>query len=52
MAIQRMDRVGVVVDGLESATAFVAELGMELNSYLMCYLPGPGGIADRRDVKV
>jgi catechol 2,3-dioxygenase-like lactoylglutathione lyase family enzyme len=28
--IQRMDNVGVVVDDLEAATAFFAELGMEL----------------------
>jgi catechol 2,3-dioxygenase-like lactoylglutathione lyase family enzyme len=30
MAIQRMDHVGVVVGDLEAATAFFAELGMEL----------------------
>jgi catechol 2,3-dioxygenase-like lactoylglutathione lyase family enzyme len=30
MALQRMDHVGVVVDDLEGATAFFAELGMEL----------------------
>jgi catechol 2,3-dioxygenase-like lactoylglutathione lyase family enzyme len=30
MTIQRMDNVGVVVDDLEAATAFFAELGMEL----------------------
>jgi len=30
MAIQRMDHVGVVVDDLEAATAFFAELGTEL----------------------
>ena len=30
MTIQRMDHVGVVVDDLEAATAFFAELGMEL----------------------
>ena len=30
MTIQRMDHVGVVVDDLEPATAFFAELGMEL----------------------
>jgi catechol 2,3-dioxygenase-like lactoylglutathione lyase family enzyme len=30
MAIQRMDHVSVVVDDLEAATAFFAELGMEL----------------------
>src|SRR3954468_23249086 len=30
MAIQRMDNVLIVVDDLEAATAFFAELGMEL----------------------
>ena len=30
MAIQRMDNVGIVVDDLEAAIAFFAELGMEL----------------------
>jgi catechol 2,3-dioxygenase-like lactoylglutathione lyase family enzyme len=30
VAIQRMDHVGVVVEDLEAATAFFAELGMEL----------------------
>jgi catechol 2,3-dioxygenase-like lactoylglutathione lyase family enzyme len=30
VALQRMDHVGVVVEDLEAATAFFAELGMEL----------------------
>lgn len=30
MAVQRMDNVGIVVDDLEAAIAFFAELGMEL----------------------
>ena len=30
MTIQRMDHVGIVVDDLEAAVAFFAELGMEL----------------------
>lgn len=30
MTIQRMDHVGIVVDDLEAATAFFAELGMEV----------------------
>jgi catechol 2,3-dioxygenase-like lactoylglutathione lyase family enzyme len=30
MMIKRMDHVGIVVDDLEAATAFFAELGMEL----------------------
>jgi catechol 2,3-dioxygenase-like lactoylglutathione lyase family enzyme len=32
MTIQRMDHVGVVVDDLEAATEFFAELGMELEA--------------------
>lgn len=31
MAIQRMDHVGVVVDDLETAISFFAELGMEMD---------------------
>ncbi|GGZ31263.1 glyoxalase [Streptomyces inusitatus] len=30
MAVQRMDNVGIVVDDLDAAVAFFAELGMEL----------------------
>jgi catechol 2,3-dioxygenase-like lactoylglutathione lyase family enzyme len=30
VAIQRMDNVGIVVDDLDAAVAFFAELGMEL----------------------
>jgi catechol 2,3-dioxygenase-like lactoylglutathione lyase family enzyme len=30
MTIERMDHVGIVVDDLEAATAFFAELGLEL----------------------
>jgi len=30
MTVQRMDNVGIVVDDLEAATAFFAELGLEL----------------------
>ncbi|WP_026820580.1 VOC family protein [Arthrobacter castelli] len=30
MALQRMDNVGIVVDDLDAAVAFFAELGMEL----------------------
>jgi catechol 2,3-dioxygenase-like lactoylglutathione lyase family enzyme len=30
MTIQRMDHVGIVVDDLDAATAFFAELGLEL----------------------
>jgi catechol 2,3-dioxygenase-like lactoylglutathione lyase family enzyme len=30
MTIQRMDNIGIVVDDLDAAVAFFAELGMEL----------------------
>jgi catechol 2,3-dioxygenase-like lactoylglutathione lyase family enzyme len=43
MAIQRMDNVGVVVDDLDSAIAFFAELGMELDGRAQI----EGGWADR-----
>ncbi len=32
MAIQRLDNVAVVVDDLDAAVAFFAELGMELEN--------------------
>ncbi len=43
MSLQRMDHVGVVVDDLEGATAFFAELGMELEGAT----PVEGRWADR-----
>ena len=43
MSLQRMDHVGVVVDDLEAATAFFAELGMELEGAA----PVEGRWADR-----
>jgi len=43
MSLQRMDHVGVVVDDLEAATAFFAELGMELEGAT----PVEGRWADR-----
>jgi catechol 2,3-dioxygenase-like lactoylglutathione lyase family enzyme len=43
MSLQRMDHVGVVVDELEAATAFFAELGMELEGAA----PVEGRWADR-----
>ena len=42
MTIQRMDHVGIVVDDLETATAFFAELGMELEGRM----PVEGGWVD------
>jgi len=43
MTIQRMDHVGIVVDDLEAAKAFFAELGMELDGEM----PVEGGWVDR-----
>ena len=40
MTIQRMDNVGIVVDDLEAAIAFFAELGMELEGEAP--IEGPG----------
>ena len=46
MSLQRMGHVGVVVDDLEAATAFFAELGMELEGAA----PVEGRWADRVSV--
>ena len=43
MTIQRMDNVLIVVDDLEAAKAFFAELGMELEGEA----PAPVGVVDR-----
>jgi catechol 2,3-dioxygenase-like lactoylglutathione lyase family enzyme len=43
MTIRRMDNVLIVVDDLEAATAFFAELGMELEGKA----PVEGGLVDR-----
>jgi catechol 2,3-dioxygenase-like lactoylglutathione lyase family enzyme len=42
MTIQRMDNVLIVVDDLEAAKAFFAELGMELEGEA----PAPAGVVD------
>ncbi|XVQ81767.1 hypothetical protein ACQP2K_23160 [Microbispora siamensis] len=48
MTIQRMDNVGIVVDDLEAAIAFFAELVGEVaqykDAYRLCYIRGPEGI--------
>jgi catechol 2,3-dioxygenase-like lactoylglutathione lyase family enzyme len=43
MTLQRMDNVLIVVDDLEAAKAFFAELGMELEGEA----PAPVGVVDR-----
>ena len=48
MTIQRMDNVLIVVDDLEAAKAFFAELVGEIaqyeDIYRLCFLRGPEGI--------
>ena len=48
MTTLRMDNVGIVVDDLEAAIAFFAELVGELaqyeDSYRLCYVRGPEGV--------
>jgi catechol 2,3-dioxygenase-like lactoylglutathione lyase family enzyme len=46
MTIQRIDHVSVVVDDLEAAKAFFAELGMELEGEAP--IEGPGWTASTR----
>ena len=52
MAIQRMDHVGVVVDDLEAATAFFAELGMELEGKAPIEGRWVDGVVGLDDVRV
>jgi catechol 2,3-dioxygenase-like lactoylglutathione lyase family enzyme len=51
MPIRRMDHVGVVVDNLEAATAFFAELGLELEGQAPvqgCWVDRISGLRDVR----
>ena len=52
MTIQRMDNVLIVVDDLEAAIAFFAELGMELEGKAQVegHFGGPDRRARRRSV--
>jgi catechol 2,3-dioxygenase-like lactoylglutathione lyase family enzyme len=52
MTIQRMDHVSVVVDDLEAATAFFAELGLELEGEAAIEGPWVDGVNGMDDVKV
>ena len=51
MTIQRMDHVGVVVDDLEAAIAFFAELGMELEGEMPVAGPWVDSCAGLHDVR-
>ena len=54
MTLKRMDNVGIVVESLDDAIAFFAELGVilqgramiegEWEAYRLCYIRGPEGI--------
>jgi catechol 2,3-dioxygenase-like lactoylglutathione lyase family enzyme len=43
-ALQPMEHVGIVVDDLPAATAFVGELERYEDSYRLCDVRGPEGI--------
>jgi catechol 2,3-dioxygenase-like lactoylglutathione lyase family enzyme len=51
MALQRMDNVLIVVDDLEAATAFFAELGMELEGETTVEGPWAGRVVGLDDVR-
>ena len=51
MALQRMDNVLIVVDDLEAAKAFFAELGMELEGEAPVEGPWVGSVVGLEDVR-
>ena len=51
MALQRMDNVLIVVEDLEAATAFFAELGMELEGETQVEGPWAGSVVGLNDVR-
>ena len=51
MALQRMDNVLIVVDDLEAAKAFFAELGMELEGETQVEGPSVDGVVGLEDVR-
>ena len=51
MTIQRMDNVLIVVDDLEAAKAFFAELGMELDGETTVEGPWAGSVVGLDDVR-
>ena len=51
MALQRMDNVLIVVDDLEAAKAFFAELGMELEGETQVEGPWAGSVVGLDDVR-
>ena len=51
MTLQRMDNVLIVVEDLEAATAFFAELGMELDGERQVEGPWVGSVVGLEDVR-
>ena len=51
MTLQRMDNVLIVVEDLEAATAFFAELGMELEGETQVEGPWAGSVVGLDDVR-
>ena len=52
MAVQRMDNVGIVVESLDAAVAFFAELGLELEGRTMIEGDWSGRVTGLRDQRV
>jgi len=52
MALQRMDNVGIVVESLETAISFFAELGLELEGRAMIEGDWSGRVTGLRDQRV
>jgi catechol 2,3-dioxygenase-like lactoylglutathione lyase family enzyme len=52
MALQRMDNVGIVVESLDAAVAFFAELGLELEGRAMIEGEWSGRVTGLRDQRV
>ena len=52
MTVQRMDNVGIVVESLDAAVAFFAELGLELEGRATIEGDGSGRVTGLRDQRV
>ncbi len=52
MTLQRMDNVGIVVESLEAAISFFAELGLELEGQAMVEGEWAGRVTGLRDQRV
>ena len=52
MTLQRMDNVGIVVESLDPAIAFFAELGLELEAQMMIEGDWSGRVTGLRDQRV